>query len=211
MSNEAQNSFDKKAADWDKKKRRTALAEDVSGAIKALIGDSRQLDAMEYGCGTGLVGLMLAPQLQSLLAVDTSDGMLEMLQQKINEQNIANVSTKNFNLLTGDLGQEFDLIFSAMTLHHVENSTLLLEKFCKLLKPGGLIAVADLDEEDGSFHKSDGSDHHHHNGFKRDELQNIVEKNGLSNVEFSTVHTIMRKDDEGVEKPYSVFLLTGKK
>ncbi len=211
MSEQSKSNFDKKAADWDKKKRRVALAEDVSGAIKSLMGDNTELDAMEYGCGTGLVGLMLAPQLKSLLAVDTSDGMLEVLQQKVSEQKITNVSTKNFNLLTGDLGQKFDLIFCAMTLHHVENSSLLLEKFCTLLKPSGLLAVADLDEEDGSFHQGNGPGHHHHNGFKRDDLQNIVEKNGLGNIEFSTVHTIMRKNAEGVEKPFSVFLLTGKK
>lgn len=210
MSNQTKSSFDTKAADWDKKKRRIALAEEVSGAIKSLLGDNTELDAMEYGCGTGLVGLMLAPQLQSLLAVDTSDRMLEVLQQKLDEQKITNVSTKNFNLLTGDLAQKFDLIFCAMTLHHVDNSKLLLEKFCQQLNPGGLLAVADLDEEDGSFHQGDAPGHHH-NGFKRDDLQNIVEQNGLGNIEFSSIHTIMRKNTEGVEKPFSVFLLTGKK
>lgn len=51
--------FDRAAADWDKKSRRIMLAEKVSTAIGKL-PLTRAMDAMEYGCGTGLVGLALA-------------------------------------------------------------------------------------------------------------------------------------------------------
>jgi len=44
---------------------------------------------------------------------------------------------------------------SAMTLHHVEDTTLLFQRFAEHLSDHGIVALADLDREDGSFHPAD--------------------------------------------------------
>jgi len=59
----------------------------------------------------------------------------------------------------------FDLIFSAMALHHVQNTDALLDRFASLTAPGGWIALADLDTEDGTFHSGDSGPVHP--GFNR--------------------------------------------
>ena len=60
--------FDTKAADWDSNNRRRILAEKVAAAISRLL-DGKQLKALEFGCGTGLVGLELAQFFTAMTAV----------------------------------------------------------------------------------------------------------------------------------------------
>ncbi len=58
----------------------------------------------------------------------------------------------------------------------------MLSKFHELLKPNGILLVADLDKEDGSFHTDGSTDVH--KGFARGELQRMVEEAGFGNVSF---------------------------
>jgi len=59
-----------------------------------------------------------------------------------------------------------------MTLHHIADTGAILEKLNALLRPGGMIALADLDLEDGFFHDDPGEEVHH--GFERSALQRIL-------------------------------------
>jgi SAM-dependent methyltransferase len=153
------------------------------------------------GCGTGLVGLALANRLASLVAADSSPGMLEILNTKISEQGIKNVFPQHLDLHHDDCEQDFDLIFSAMTLHHLADLDCILAKLFHCLKTGGIIALADLDEEDGSFHQDNPEGVMHH-GFNREKLAGNLKRLGFSSVYVNTVHTIRRKNSQGDEKPY---------
>lgn len=209
---ENKKSFDQKAAGWDKNQRRVELAQSVSTAIAQQLSslNMHNVEAMEYGCGTGLVGLTLAPQLKTLLAIDTSEAMLGVLAEKINSEQRENVTTLQIDLQTEELDQRFDLIFSSMTLHHVSNSSQLLEQLVNHLRPKGILALADLDEEDGSFHQG-SSPNHHHNGFNREDLAHQLQQLGMGTLSCQTVHTILRTDKEGNEHPFTVFLMTAHK
>lgn len=204
-----ENRFDKAAGDWDKEKRRIELARDIAAGITELALNT-DMQAMEYGCGTGLVGLELAPRLGSLIAVDTSPGMLEILQAKISEQGITNVSPSLLDLHRDTFSQKFDLIFSAMTLHHLNDVGTVLTKFCECLKTGGLLALADLDEEDGSFHQDNPEGVVHH-GFNRKTLAEDLERHGFAEITVKIVHTIRRTSSGNNERLFPVFLMTAMK
>ncbi len=51
----------------------------------------------------------------------------------------------------GPAGQ-FDLVVTAMTLHHIADVPGFLARLGHLLRKDGRLAVADLVTEDGSFH-----------------------------------------------------------
>ena len=70
---------------------------------------------------------------------------------------------------------------------------------------GAFIALADLDKEDGSFHPED-TEGIFHLGFKRNELQIILEKYGFGGIRFLTAHTVNKE-----EKKYPIFLVTATK
>ncbi len=202
--------FDKAAAGWDQKQRRVELAAKIAAAISSTLPLNKKMTALEYGCGTGLVGLALAPQLLTLTAVDTSTGMLEVLAQKIKSEKITNVTPLRLDLLKEPLTDRFDLIFCAMTLHHIKEADQLLARFRDLLQDGGYLAVADLKTEDGSFHDAEADGVMHH-GFNTEELVTILTGLGLNQVAVQEVHSLIKTNDAGVERAYPVFLLTGKK
>ncbi|MBW6521231.1 MAG: methyltransferase domain-containing protein [Desulfoarculaceae bacterium] len=202
--------FDRAAAGWDQQQSRVELAARIADGISSTLPLHKNMTALEYGCGTGLVGLTLAPKLAQLTAVDTSSGMLEVLARKIKEEKIANVTPLRLDLLQESLTERFDLIFCAMTLHHIKEAVQLLARFCDLLKGGGYLAVADLQAEDGSFHDA-GADGIMHHGFHSEDLVKTVKGLGLHEVSAKEVHAIIKTSDTGVERPYPVFLLTGRK
>jgi predicted TPR repeat methyltransferase len=202
--------FDQAAAGWDQKQRRVELAARIAAAISGTLPLNAAMTALEYGCGTGLVGLALAPQLASLTAVDTSAGMLEVLARKIADEKIANVTPLRLDLLHEPLADRFDLIFCAMVLHHIQETDTILARFSGLLRDGGYLAVADLREEDGSFHdpEADGVMHH---GFDPADLAARLGGLGMQEVRFSEVHSIVKPREAGETRFYPVFLLTGRK
>ena len=68
--------------------------------------------------------------------------------------------------------------------------------------------MADLDEEEGSFHdRSQGVEHH---GIDRTWLRDELTRLGLHDVQETTAHTITKKRPHG-EQHYSVFMLWGQK
>jgi predicted TPR repeat methyltransferase len=202
--------FDKAAAGWDQKQRRVEMAAKIAAAISSTLPLHKKMTALEYGCGTGLVGLALAPQLATLTAVDTSTGMLEVLTQKIKSEQITNVTPLRLDLSQESLTGRFDLIFCAMTLHHIKEVDHLLARFCDLLVDGGYLAVADLQTEDGSFHDAEADGVMHH-GFNPEDLAKTLTNLGLHQVAVQEIHSLIKTNDAGVERPYPVFLLTGRK
>lgn len=207
--NNTTNQFDKAATGWDKKKYRIKLALAIAESICRLpLTDKMQ--ALDYGCGTGLVGLAVAKHVGHLTAMDTSTSMLDVLQKKLTAKGIKNVTLRNVDLTREFYNGRFDLIFCAMTMHHLEDPKRVIETFGRMLNPGGFLAIADLDLEDGSFHAPNSSDVRHH-GFDRKDLHDQLTNVNLSDIRDQTVHVYTKKDKEGVDKKYTVFLITGNK
>jgi ubiquinone/menaquinone biosynthesis C-methylase UbiE len=198
--------FDERAKDWDSDPMKVHRSKTVADAIRNAIPLKRDMSALEYGCGTGLLSFALQSDLGQITLADTSQGMLDVLVEKIAASGVTNMRPLRLDLMVDPVpNSPFDLIYSLMTLHHIEDAKGMLKKFHALLRPGGRLCVSDLDKEDGTFHTDGRTDVHL--GFERSELQNWVEDAGFSGVKFSTAYEIKKKID-GIEKTFPVFLLT---
>ena len=201
--------FDERARDWDSDPKKVERARTVAEAIRNTIPLSTDMSALEYGCGTGLLSFALQSDLGQITLADTSQGMLDVLAEKIAAAGVSNMHPIKLDLAVDPLpAGHFQLIYSLMTLHHIQDVMDLLGKFHALLTPGGHLLVADLDKEDGSFHTDGTTDVHP--GFVRDELQKLVENAGFGNVLFSTPAQIKKKVEDR-EKVFPVFLLSARK
>jgi len=201
--------FDERAKDWDANPSRLERARAVADAIRNAISLTTDMSALEYGCGTGLLSFALQSDLGQITLADTSQGMLDVLTEKITAASVMNMRPMRLDLSTDSLPVErFDLTYSLMTLHHIENAKDVLKKFHALLKPSGILCVADLDKEDGSFHTDGDTDVH--KGFERTELQKWVEDAGFTDIKFSTAFENKKKIGD-VEKVFPIFLLTARK
>ncbi|KAF0107760.1 MAG: S-adenosylmethionine-dependent methyltransferase [Anaerolineaceae bacterium] len=205
--------FDERAKDWDADPMKVERARIVAAAIRSALplGPFDKLRAtpgtcaLEYGCGTGLLGFALQPYLASVTLADTSQGMLDVLAGKIKAAGAANMHPLRLDLCADPLpAARYHVIYSLMTLHHIPDTAGILQKFHAVLEPGGWLALADLDREDGSFHGPEVTDVHH--GFERTELQSLAESAGFGGVTFTTVYEIPKAG-----RRYPVFLMTARK
>ena len=79
------NRFDKEAKDWDKNQSRQETAEKFTKEITDNIQLNNTMQLLDFGCGTGSVGMQLYSAVQHINMVDTSKGMLGSLKEKINK------------------------------------------------------------------------------------------------------------------------------
>lgn len=207
------NRFDTAAETWDESPRRLAIAAKVYASMEESLCIDPAWKMLDVGCGTGLVTLPFAKKVLHITALDTSAGMLEVLEKKAHAEQLTNISTmcgeleslaENPQTTTG-----FDCIISSMTLHHINNTRKALEMLASMLKEGGSLALADLDAEDGYFH--DNAEEEVHHGFDRDELASLLTTAGFSDIAFRTAAEITKVNRIQKEKTYSIFLCTAKK
>lgn len=185
--------FNAVAGIWDEEPRRVKVATEIAAAIKNTLSLSTGWDALDMGCGTGLVTLALAPYLGSITGIDSSCAMLDKLVEKEKATGITNVKTALCDLSAGEMPEgTFHLIVSAMTLHHIKHPEVLLSSLMSRLHPGGWIALADLAAKDGSFHEDPTGVFHH--GFSRTELTRLLESSGFVSISV-TEATVMQKGD----------------
>ncbi|NPA10693.1 MAG: class I SAM-dependent methyltransferase [Epsilonproteobacteria bacterium] len=183
------NRFDLEALTWDDLPRRVNLAKDVIKEIAPNFSGSEKV--LDLGCGTGLVGLNIAPFVKEVIGIDTSKGMVEKFNQKAKKLNL---NAKAIQQDIFDVNEKFDAVISSMTIHHIKDINALSNKLKQITNQ---VFIADLCKEDGSFH-TQGNDDVWHFGFEKDELKDYFKE---WQMEYKIIHTIQK------HKPFDVFLI----
>ena len=194
--------FDKKAKDWDNGSVRVNGAKVIADAISKEIKLHDNMEILDFGVGTGLLGFEIAKSVQKVYGVDTSSKMLEKLEEK-NTKDLY-ITPLCQDIVKEPLSEKFDGIVSSMTLHHVENLKDFFTTIHSNLEKNGFIAIADLESEDGSFH-SDNSGVFHF-GFDNENLIRIVQECGFENIKVNNINTITKP-----HRDFGVFLLTARR
>ena len=202
--------FDDEAARWDQNPGRVEVARAVGAAIGRILDLQPTWRVLDYGAGTGLVTLGIQPFVAEITALDTSEGMATELRRKLVAAGINNVRVRLWDLGTGSYPEgDFDLVVSSMTMHHVPDVPLVFKRMAEILKPGGYLAVADLDAEDGSFHAQKTGVYHH--GFERSQIAGWLATAGYAQIAIHDAHSIRKPDAAGQERSYGVFLAVARK
>ncbi|TCK02931.1 ubiquinone/menaquinone biosynthesis C-methylase UbiE [Phorcysia thermohydrogeniphila] len=197
--------FDELAKNWDEKPLRVENARRIGQGIIDNIPVDKNWKVMDFGAGTGLLTFYIQPYVKEIDAIDNSKGMLEVLQEKVRKAGVSNINPVFKDLEKDELGsEEYDLVVSSMTLHHIKDVESLLRKLKKSLKEGGYIAIADLEEEEGDFHSDNKGVYHF--GFSKEKMRGYFEKLGFKDIRLFTVNIINKNNKE-----YPVFLAIGRK
>lgn len=210
--------FNKEATGWDSNpnvQKASSLAYD---AILKYLPISHNLDVLEIGCGTGILSLKIAAHVHSLTAVDSAEGMIDVLKHKLSQTTeVGNILPVHALLEDpddirirpnptcagiGDIGKlaprRFDLILSHLVLHHIPNLPTVFRTMLGCLKPGGNIALTDFEDfgpEARRFHaeaKMDGVERH---GIERQEVETMLKQAGFANVKVEVAFRM----EKGVE------------
>lgn len=102
-------------------------------------------DMLDMGCGQGEISVGLAPYVASVQAVDLADNF-DQARQYLQNQGITNVTFSAGDAYSIEFEDEtFDVCFCHSTLEALTQPELALQELYRVLKPGGLVAVASVE------------------------------------------------------------------
>jgi cyclopropane fatty-acyl-phospholipid synthase-like methyltransferase len=195
--------FAHKANIYDSDNNRVANVDNIANAIIKRVNLNRQMHLIDFGSGTGLLLERIAPFVQKITAIDISPAMIVQLEKKRHSLK-CELDILGVDLESTDITHKFDGIISSMTMHHVKDIAAMFVKFYSMLNMGGIIAIADIDKEDGSFHTQESGVYHC--GFERSMMAKVAIQAGFQEVEIVEASVVHKAQGE-----YPVFLLTAKK
>jgi ubiquinone/menaquinone biosynthesis C-methylase UbiE len=201
--------FDDKAISWDDDPERLARANEIGEFIISHLDLSKVTTALEYGSGTGLLSFALKDYISTITLMDASEMMTAVTVKKVAAKN-----AKHLLPVWGDLIRDeypalkVDLIFTMLTMHHIDDIETILAKFRQHLNPQGNLVIIDLEKEDGSFHEGE---FHGHKGFERDQLEQTLSDSGFKPKSYNICYEITKVTEEGIKKSYPVFMLVAEK
>ncbi len=162
---------------------RMQIANVSADAIRKNVVNAHQKNAIDFGCGTGLVGLNLLNDFNSILFLDTSQNMINQMRQKIYNSNLNNADTLCFDIEQESvIDLRVDYIFMAQVLLHISDIKDVLSKLFHVLNEGGHLLIVDFNKNEKVV-----SDLVHH-GFDQGELTDLMAKIGYRHIHSSTFY-----------------------
>ena len=166
--------------------------------------------AADIGAGTGFISEGLLEHGLTVVAIDQSNEMLDVMKQKFK-------STNNIEYKIGVAEElpiessSLDYAFANMFLHHVDIPLLAIKEMVRILKPGGKIVITDLDKHSHEFLVKEQYDKWL--GFEREEVVKWFEAAGLINVKIECVGSnCCAKENAGCDSAsISIFAAFGEK
>jgi SAM-dependent methyltransferase len=141
----------------------------------------------DLGAGEGAFALLLAQRAKKVIAVDTSAKMIEVAREQALRHGVDNVEYR-----LGDMeeipidARSVDLVFFSQSLHHALHPERAVEEAARILVPGGRIVILDLVKH--RFEEARELYADQWLGFTETELETMLEKAGLTEIQTSIVH-----------------------
>lgn len=191
--------FNELAASYDKPET-IRLSNLASKAIAEVLNDKKNMRGIDFGCGTGLVGLQLIDRFESIVFIDASEKMIEQVDQKLKDKKITHAETLCVNIEEDQqLSIHANTVFLSLVLHHIENVENILSKLYKILDKSGQLIIVDFENPTQLL---PGDNHHH--GVEIDELIAILRKVGFK---LNHIEKNLSKSEPINTKEASLFIL----
>jgi ubiquinone/menaquinone biosynthesis C-methylase UbiE len=103
--------------------------------------------AVDLGCGSGQVTLALASKVSSVLAIDVSQKMIDLLLDNAKETGVANVEGRAVPIEQLDFAPgSVDLVVSNYAFHHLRDGDKpkVVQQIFTWLRPGGRFVLGDM-------------------------------------------------------------------
>ncbi len=163
----------------------------------------------DVGTGTGFVALGLAPKVAKVIGFDASPAMLAVARR-----NLAAFPNVELRQASGDRlplpDGALDAAFANMYLHHAPDPAGAIKELVRVLRPGGVLCLTDLDTHDHAWQREQMADLWL--GFERDDIRRWFAEAGLAGIDVDCAEgACCAADPTGKVEPLSVFVAIGRR
>ena len=170
--------FERVADQWDTL-RAGYFQEEVREAAIAHAYLRPEMTVADVGSGTGFMAGGLAPLVSHVYVLDGSAAMLEVARG-----NLAALTNVEFRQTDGHIlplpDASVDAVFANMYLHHCPDPVAALREMARVLKPGGRLAITDMDAHTHAWMREEMADEWL--GFDRGQIKSWLREADLVNV-----------------------------
>lgn len=179
-SRQSRNFFNAVAGQWNALQQGILGEVDLNGEIVTAV--DRQANhlqlAVDLGCGSGRLLAGLAARVKAVVGIDSSRKMLDQAEAFLSRNHLA------AELRLGELehlpmgDNEADLAVISMVLHHLQHPEKAVLEAARILRPGGLLVIAEFDK-----HKNEALREHFKDrrlGFSVEEIRDICHQAGFA-------------------------------
>jgi ArsR family transcriptional regulator len=173
--------FGQVVGEWDAVRTRLFGSSFTARALLSLV--PRRWTVADLGCGTGNASALLAPHVERVIAVDSSEAMLSAAKANL-------AGAKNVEFVAGELESlplrkaSVDAAVCMLVLHHVADPAAALRHMRRILRDdraGGLALIVDMREhERKEYRQSMG---HKHLGFAPHAMERLMRDAGFARTE----------------------------
>jgi len=157
------------------------------GLAEALLRLLPPMVIADLGAGEGAFALLLAERAKKVIAVDSSQKMIEVGREQALRHDV-----KNIDFRLGDMEElpirdaRVDLVFFSQSLHHALHPERAVAEANRILRPGGRIVILDLAKH--RFEEARELYADERLGFSEAELESMLEEAGFTGIQTSVVH-----------------------
>ena len=201
--------FDKVAGQWDRMRESffSASVRDKAMAVAAVLPGRL---AADIGAGTGFISEGLVGRGLRVIAVDQSGEILAEMKKKFPDTDAIDYRRGEVESLPID-DESVDYVFANMLLHHAGNPAAAIAEMARILRPGAVLVITDLDEHRFEFLRTE--QHDRWMGFKREDLRLWLAGAGLERVVVDCAgENCCARSDRGSEyAAIGIFIASGRK
>lgn len=183
--------FERVADRWDTMRAGffpDSLRDRVVAATRCVQSEDRPAVVLDLGAGTGFLTEGFLAAGARVIAVDPTEAMLLEQRRKFPEA----VASRQLTLRLADADAiplpdgSVDAAVANMALHHVEDPPAAIREMARLLRPGGVLVISDLDTHENEILRTE--QHDRWLGFERDDLRRWLRAAGLEEVSVEDAH-----------------------
>jgi len=136
----------------------------------------------DLGAGEGTLSQLLAQRAKRVIAIDTSEKMVEFGTKLAKKHDLPNLEYRLGDISAPPIDDQFvDLAIFSQALHHAERPHKALREAFRILQPGGTIIVLDLLQH--KFEQARELYYDIHLGFSEVDLFSMLTEAGFSNID----------------------------
>lgn len=157
---------------------------------------------IDFGAGTGLVGIEFLKHVKKVIFQDISQPMLQKCQENLNAQ-----TQTNYDIFNEDIsnyqGEKADIILASMVYHHIDDVVQISKIILSKLKPHGKLIICDFLPGAAFFERM--KPNIPHLGFVPEDLAKQILESGFVKADPKPANQISHIQDDGKPEYYDRF------